>query len=194
MQSRGRGSSESWGRWRSRECPPPAARGSVHSSPGCCSRQTSPLRRWISSTRSRDDRPPAGAARSLKVYASRLRKLISHTGAEILRRGDGYELVLGPARLDAHVFQALTDAARRALATGDAVGARSRLVEALALWRGSALADVPGDPGAALDEFGSAPRRIWRRPAWRSVCTPSSRRRSSGWSTSSRCESALAPS
>jgi predicted ATPase/DNA-binding SARP family transcriptional activator len=99
-----------------------------------------------------EERPPAGAARSLQVYASRLRGLVAHTGAEIRRRGTGYELVLGPARLDASAFaRGRAEAARRAGA-GDPAGARTALEEALALWRGPALVDVPGALGAPLDE------------------------------------------
>jgi predicted ATPase/DNA-binding SARP family transcriptional activator len=99
-----------------------------------------------------DERPPAGAARSLQVYASRLRALVAHTGAEIRRRGSGYELALGPARLDAQSFAELRAEAARRAAAGDVAGARSALAEALALRRGPALADVPGSLGAPLDE------------------------------------------
>ncbi len=100
-----------------------------------------------------DEHPPAGAARSLEVYASRLRGLISHTGAAIVRRGEGYELALGAVPLDARVFGRLADAGRSALAAGDAAEARSRLADALALWRGPAVADVPGRLGEPLDEL-----------------------------------------
>jgi predicted ATPase/DNA-binding SARP family transcriptional activator len=97
------------------------------------------------------ERIPNGAGRSLEVYASRLRKAIVHTGAEIVRRGSGYELRLGPARVDADEFRALVEQGRAALA-GAPTEAEARLREALELWRGPALADLDGDAGSRLDE------------------------------------------
>jgi predicted ATPase/DNA-binding SARP family transcriptional activator len=96
--------------------------------------------------------PPQGAGRSLEVYASRLRKAIAATGAQIVRRGSGYELVLGPARVDALEFATLAREGREALAAGDPEAARRKLESALALWRARALADLDGDAGADLDE------------------------------------------
>ncbi len=98
------------------------------------------------------EQPPEGAARSLEVYASKLRQAIAATGAQIVRRGSGYALELGAARLDAREFRALAAAGRAALAGGDPATAEARLTEALALWRGPALADLDGRAGAALDE------------------------------------------
>jgi predicted ATPase/DNA-binding SARP family transcriptional activator len=99
-----------------------------------------------------DDNPPPSANRALEVYASRLRQAIAPAGAQILRRGSGYQVVLGTARLDAHEFGLRAEAGRAALARGDAAGARSELGAALALWRGPALADVRGDAGRTLEE------------------------------------------
>jgi predicted ATPase/DNA-binding SARP family transcriptional activator len=97
------------------------------------------------------ERPPNGAMRSLEVYVSRLRQAIAPTGAEIVRRGGGYELVLGDARVDLHEFRSFAAAGRAALGAGDPDGARTSLSQALELWRGPALADL-GDAGAQLEE------------------------------------------
>lgn len=98
------------------------------------------------------ERTPAGAGRSLEVYASRLRKAIAPTGAQIVRRGNGYALLLGPARVDVAEFEARADAGRRALAAGAAAEAWAHLADALALWRGPALPDLEEDLSLHLEE------------------------------------------
>ena len=98
------------------------------------------------------EQPPAGAQRSVEVYVSRLRQEIASTGAEIMRRGSGYELVLGSARVDLREFRSLAREGRESLAAGDPKTAHARLQEALALWRGPALADIDGRSGVELDE------------------------------------------
>ncbi|HWM03581.1 MAG TPA: BTAD domain-containing putative transcriptional regulator, partial [Actinophytocola sp.] len=57
-------------------------------------------------------------------------------------RPSGYELHLGEHQLDVLRFREQVAAGRRAMADGDPAGAAARLAEALALWRGPALADV----------------------------------------------------
>ena len=141
------------------------------------------------------ERPPEGAARSLEVYASKLRQAIAPTGAQILRRGTGYALELGAARFDAREFRVLAAAGRAALAGGDPATAEARLTEALALWRGPALADLDGRAGAvsgrgAAGGGGGSRRRLSpARPR-----PPSSYRSSSGARARSPSASGLAPS
>src|ERR1700677_2707347 len=68
------------------------------------------------------ERPPATAAKTLQGYVSRLRKAL---GDEVLlTRGTGYVLAAAPDQVDAERFDAIVTDARRALASGDAVGAR----------------------------------------------------------------------
>ena len=57
-------------------------------------------------------------------------------------------LRVASGELDADRFEALLDTSRRALAAGDAAAAAQQLREALALWRGPALADVAYEPFA----------------------------------------------
>lgn len=76
--------------------------------------------------------PPAHPGRALDTYVSRLRTLLGKD--RIRRRGGGYALWVGPDELDLEQFG-------RAAAGG-------RYAEALALWRGPALADLLFEPFA----------------------------------------------
>jgi DNA-binding SARP family transcriptional activator/tetratricopeptide (TPR) repeat protein len=85
------------------------------------------------------EEPPATAAKMLQVYVSQLRKALAAAGGgeEIATRGRGYELRLADDGLD--VWRA-----ERLLAEGAPR-------EALALWRGPALADVADEPFATSE-------------------------------------------
>jgi predicted ATPase len=88
--------------------------------------------------------PPPGAAKTLRVYVSRLRAALGEE--PLLARTPGYVLEIAADRLDARRFEQLLRDGREALARGAAGLAVDRLRGALALWRGPALADV-GDGG-----------------------------------------------
>ena len=85
------------------------------------------------------DPPPATAAKLVQLHVSQLRKALAAAGdgKQIVTRGHGYELRLGPDELDLTRFERLV------------AGGRPR--EALALWRGPALDDVGGEPFAAAE-------------------------------------------
>ena len=85
--------------------------------------------------------PPPTAAKTLQAHVSRLRKAINADEARLETRGQGYFLRVEPDQLDARRFQRLLEDGRRALARGEAGSAAETLEEALALWRGPALAD-----------------------------------------------------
>jgi DNA-binding SARP family transcriptional activator len=85
--------------------------------------------------------PPPGAAKTLRSYVSRLRSLLD-PGAALVARGGGYAIRVQADQLDAARFERLVGAAREALDRGEAAAAASWFGEALALWRGRALADV----------------------------------------------------
>ena len=86
--------------------------------------------------------PPRSARASMQVLVTRLRRLLAGTpGSKLERRGEGYRLHLEADRLDVHRFRSLAKAGREAADCRTAVAAFD---EALALWRGPALADVPG--------------------------------------------------
>jgi DNA-binding SARP family transcriptional activator len=89
-------------------------------------------------------KPPAKAANLVSVYVYHLRKLIGDAdGRVIVTRAPGYQLMLAPGELDADRFAALVAGGRRALDDGAPERAVELLDEALGLWRGPVLADVP---------------------------------------------------
>jgi DNA-binding SARP family transcriptional activator len=93
------------------------------------------------------DTPPAKAGNLISIYVLRLRRLLGDTDSTVLvTRAPGYLLRLGPADTDAQVFEALVREGRRAYAAGDPERAAAQLAEALALWHGSPLADIPPTP------------------------------------------------
>ena len=93
------------------------------------------------------DAPPAKAANLISIYVLRLRRLLGDADSALLvTRAPGYQLRIGPADTDAQLFETMVRDGRRALAAGDPEGAASQLAEALMLWRGSPLADVPPAP------------------------------------------------
>jgi DNA-binding SARP family transcriptional activator len=89
--------------------------------------------------------PPDSAPGTLQSYVSRLRRALVPGGprSEATRvlawEPPGYKLVVGASTLDTHRFEVLADQGRGMLLAGDYEGARDRLAEALALWRGPAL-------------------------------------------------------
>jgi predicted ATPase len=96
------------------------------------------------------EHPPATAVHTVRVYVSELRKALRGGGAQqtLLTREPGYVLALEPDQLDLGRFSRLTAEARRALAENEHERAAHGLHEALALWRGPALADVANEPFA----------------------------------------------
>ncbi|MFI1166726.1 ATP-binding protein [Streptomyces sp. NPDC020801] len=86
--------------------------------------------------------PPAGAVGALQSQISRLRRRLGpQTPVEATPAG--YRLAVAPEAVDAHRFELLAGQGRAALAAGDPARAAARLREALALWRGPALPDLP---------------------------------------------------
>ncbi len=90
---------------------------------------------------------PADAANAIQALVSRLR---GAAGRDVIEHGPGgYRLAVPPGQVDAQAFEQLVAAGRDALAGGDQAGGAALLREALALWRGPALADVAAAPFAA---------------------------------------------
>ena len=84
---------------------------------------------------------PAGAANTVQVHVSRLRKALPRADA-LLTTAAGYELRVDGDQLDAHRFERLAAQGREELAAGRAAEAAGALEAALALWRGRPLADL----------------------------------------------------
>ncbi|MFD4629805.1 BTAD domain-containing putative transcriptional regulator [Streptomyces sp. NPDC058284] len=92
------------------------------------------------------DEPPAGAANALQSQVSRLRKRL---GLAIEATPAGYRLAVHPDDVDLHRFERLAREGREALGSGDPARAAGLLREALGLWRGAALAELPDAPPLA---------------------------------------------
>src|SRR5712692_11117613 len=92
------------------------------------------------------DEPPETAVQSLQVYVSRLRKLLPSD--TLLTRPPGYLLEVEASDLDLQRFERLLAEGHEALAQGDAGRASDVLHDALALWRGPALAEFVFEPFA----------------------------------------------
>src|SRR6266545_3637328 len=93
--------------------------------------------------------PPETAAHAVQVYVSQLRSALG--SATIATRAPGYALELDPECVDAHRFSRLAGDGRAALHAGDFTAASAALHDALALWRGPALADFLYEPFAQLE-------------------------------------------
>ncbi|WP_093709077.1 BTAD domain-containing putative transcriptional regulator [Streptomyces sp. 2131.1] len=88
-----------------------------------------------------DGEPPADAAGALQALVGRLRRAIGHEA--VASAENGYRLAAEPEAVDLFRFERLAGEGARALASGDPARALGLLDEALALWRGPALADLP---------------------------------------------------
>lgn len=80
--------------------------------------------------------------RSLRVYVSRLRKILGGDDSPLVTQPPGYVLRVGEDALDADRFRRLAAEGRDLLISGDAGAASDTLRRALELWRGPALGDV----------------------------------------------------
>jgi YVTN family beta-propeller protein len=96
------------------------------------------------------ERPPAGAQHTLEVYISRLRKSLEEAAGchLVMTRPGAYLLQVEGDQVDANRFERLAEAGLRALAANAPAEAAADFRQALALWRGAALADVSDEPFA----------------------------------------------
>ncbi|WP_343243965.1 BTAD domain-containing putative transcriptional regulator [Streptomyces sp. SID13726] len=88
-----------------------------------------------------DDDPPADATGALQALVGRLRRALGAGAVDSVE--GGYRLAAGAEEIDLHRFERLTGDGLRALGDGDPAKAAVVLDDALALWRGPALADLP---------------------------------------------------
>jgi DNA-binding SARP family transcriptional activator/tetratricopeptide (TPR) repeat protein len=94
------------------------------------------------------DNPPSTANNMVSIYVHRLRKEVigDAEGRVLVRQAPGYLLRVTPDDVDIQVFEALVGQGRSELAARRADRAAELLGEALGLWRGPLLADVPASP------------------------------------------------
>lgn len=87
--------------------------------------------------------PPAGAARTVRAYVSRIRKALGEAGRRlVITEAPGYRLDVGEADVDLIRFEDLAGEARALLDGGRADAAADRFRDALALFRGTPFAQV----------------------------------------------------
>ena len=102
--------------------------------------------------------PPASARASIQVMVTRLRRILAGLpGGVVERCGDGYRLGIAPCSVDVQQFRMLAQAARDAPHATDAVAAFD---QALAFWRGPALADVPATARVEAIRFALTEERL----------------------------------
>jgi DNA-binding SARP family transcriptional activator len=114
------------------------------------------------------DAPPAGVAGTLQAYVSGLRRVLEPGRARrapatiLVTAAPGYALRLGPGALDAERFERVVDDQHRrvqllsghgppALSADDLAACTSALDAALALWRGTAYAELGDAPQAVAE-------------------------------------------
>jgi DNA-binding SARP family transcriptional activator/tetratricopeptide (TPR) repeat protein len=91
-----------------------------------------------------DGSPPPTARVTLRGYIRRLRSPLGPTvGARIVTRPSGYMAEFGDEELDLLHFAALYQRGESALRTGAWVQGSALLGEALGMWRGTPLSDIP---------------------------------------------------
>ncbi|SDL91888.1 DNA-binding transcriptional activator of the SARP family [Lentzea albidocapillata subsp. violacea] len=84
---------------------------------------------------------------NVHAQVSRIRRALENSGLgrAVVNDGDAYRLDIDKDMVDYHHFCALADSGRAAIAVGDHSTGKARLREAIELWGGIPLADVPGD-------------------------------------------------
>ncbi|NLU71765.1 AfsR/SARP family transcriptional regulator [Streptomyces sp. HNM0575] len=102
---------------------------------------------WAEGPDGSDAGPPADETAAVQALVGRLRRALGRDA--IVSDATGYRLAAGPDDIDLFRFERLADQGAAALSDGEAASAARLLDEALALWRGPALADLPGGGGAA---------------------------------------------
>ena len=106
------------------------------------------------------DAPPSTANNLVSIYVHQLKKLIGDTERRTLvYRAPGYMLRVAPGDVDIQQFESLVAEGRDALAAGDPERAAGLLGEALGLWRGPLLADVPPTP--LLEMYARRTSELW---------------------------------
>ncbi|MFF6998771.1 BTAD domain-containing putative transcriptional regulator [Streptomyces sp. NPDC008313] len=96
------------------------------------------------------DAPPQDAPAALQALIGRLRRALGKDA--IASEAGGYRLTAAEEDIDLHVFERLVRQGRAALEKDDARTAAQTLRDALALWRGPALADLPDRTAATCPE------------------------------------------
>jgi DNA-binding SARP family transcriptional activator len=93
-----------------------------------------------------DGRPPTAAQTTLQSYVYRLRQLLSPmSGVNLQSSTSGYAIELGSCVLDLRFFQRRVAEAHEWIQNGSKLSAVMAFRKGLSVWRGNALAGVPGE-------------------------------------------------
>ncbi|MFA7761438.1 BTAD domain-containing putative transcriptional regulator [Streptomyces sp. NPDC048723] len=115
------------------------------------------------------DAIPRSGSTTLQTYVLQLRRLITdslpagspQTAKELLATHfNGYQLAVDPDWFDLREFERTAARGDAALEAGDAEGASRSLSQALALWRGPAIMDVPAGRVLAMEVIGMEEARM----------------------------------
>ncbi|WP_020521598.1 AfsR/SARP family transcriptional regulator [Catelliglobosispora koreensis] len=108
------------------------------------------------------DEPPISATANLRTHVLGLRRLLDEPDAppRIQAKAGGYLLRVGPQERDLDLFDLAVVRGRTHLASGNPATAQAELQEAVGLWRGDPLADVPPSPLIAGKVAGLEERRL----------------------------------
>ncbi|MBB6174236.1 DNA-binding SARP family transcriptional activator/predicted ATPase [Nocardiopsis mwathae] len=98
------------------------------------------------------DQPPATVSATMQTYIYQLRKILGAGGeagkgyASLVTDSSGYALRTAPEDVDVHLFESRFTAGKLAFESAEYANAVESFEEAVAVWRSSALADVPRGP------------------------------------------------
>jgi DNA-binding SARP family transcriptional activator len=113
------------------------------------------------------DSAPAKANNLVSIYVHRLRRVIGDAeGRVLVYRAPGYLLRVGPDDTDMQQFESLAGKGRGALDDGDPRAAAELLEQALGLWRGPLLADVPPSELLGAESERTAELRLTAAELW----------------------------
>src|SRR6266700_3427040 len=91
-----------------------------------------------------DGSPPDGAVNTLRSHVMRLRRALGPQAASrVVTRSPGYLITADPGEVDLLQFGALCQECGSAVTAGEWERAGALAAEALGLWRGEPLADIP---------------------------------------------------
>ena len=91
-----------------------------------------------------EDRPPPNAPAVIRTYVARVRRTLGHAGTRLVSRPAGYAIqVHERGELDLDSLECLRATSRQAAGAGQWEQAAAAAREALDLWRGAALEDIP---------------------------------------------------
>ncbi|MEJ3659137.1 AfsR/SARP family transcriptional regulator [Actinomycetes bacterium KLBMP 9759] len=94
------------------------------------------------------ERPPRSARATLQTYVMQVRKHLGAGKAAVVTCLNGYLLDIDPEHVDANRYERLV---RAAAAAEDLATAAAHYREAIGMWRGPALVDVPAGPVLAIE-------------------------------------------